>query len=120
MEDLREAFSVLCLKLNPTKCAFKVQLGKFMGFLVLKRGIKADPEKLRAIIEMQLPTNLNEVQKLVGNIAVLNRFMSKSTDKCLPFFQVLKKAQGWDSRCEEAFTQLKEYLTHSPLLSQTK
>lgn len=50
----------------------------------------------------------------------LNRFVSRSTDKCLPIFQVLKKAQGWDSRCEEAYAQLKEYLTHPPLLSQTK
>ncbi|XP_041025477.1 uncharacterized protein LOC121265873 [Juglans microcarpa x Juglans regia] len=64
--------------------------------------------------------NLNEVQKLEGMIAALNRFVSRSTDKCLPFFQVLKKAREWDAKCEEVFSQLKEYLVKPPLLSHTK
>lgn len=88
MKDLGEAFVVLNqykMKLNQIKCAFQMQSGKFLGFMVLERGIKANPEKLRVIIDIKLPTNLNEVQKLEGKIVALNRFVSRSTNRCLPF-----------------------------------
>ena len=45
-------------------------------------------------------------------------FISQSTDKCLPFFKVLRKAFVWDEECEEAFKQLKQYLGNPPLLSR--
>jgi hypothetical protein len=48
----------------------------------------------------------------------LNRFISRSTDKCLPFFKILRKAFTWSEECEEAFGKLKEYLTNPPLLSR--
>ena len=47
----------------------------------------------------------------------LNKFVSRATDKCLPFFKVLKKAFQWTNKCEEALAKLKEYLTQPPLLS---
>lgn len=68
---------------------------------------------------MKSTTNLNEVQKLAGKIAALNRFMSRSTDKSLLILRVLRKIQTWVVECEKVFAQLKEYLVH-PLLSQTK
>lgn len=89
---LREAFGVLQwyrMKLNPTKCAFEVGLGKFLGFMVSKRGTKANPEKIQGIIDMMQSKNINEVQKLIGRIVALNEFMSRSTNKCLPFFYVM-------------------------------
>ena len=49
----------------------------------------------------------------------MNRFISRSTDKCLPFFKVLRKAFEWSNECEEAFAQPKKYLVTSPLLSRT-
>lgn len=107
IEDLRMAFPILRryqMKLNPTTCTFAVQSGKFLDFMVSEKGIEANPEKFRAIIEMKSPTNLNKVQKLADNIAALNRFVFRSTDKYIPFFQVLKKAREWDAKCEEAFT----------------
>ena len=57
-----------------------------------------------------------EVQSLIGKVATLNRFVSRATDKCMPFFKVLKKAFQWTDECEEAFVKLKEYLTKLPLL----
>ena len=74
------------MKLNLSKCAFRVASGKFLGFMVSKRGIEANPEKVRAILEMMLPKTLKEVQKLTRRIAALNRFVSKAMDKYLPFF----------------------------------
>uniref|UniRef100_A0A2N9FQJ5 Uncharacterized protein n=1 Tax=Fagus sylvatica TaxID=28930 RepID=A0A2N9FQJ5_FAGSY len=61
-----------------------------------------------------------EVQRLTGRIAALNRFMSRSTDKCLPFFKTLKKAFEWTDECQQAFEELKKYLTEPPLLSPSK
>ena len=78
------------MKLNPSKCAFRVASGKFLGFMVSQRGIEANQEKVRAILEMALPRTVKEVQKLTGRIAVLSRFASKVTEKCLPFFKTLK------------------------------
>ena len=80
------------MKLNPSKCVFGVASGKFLGFMVSQRGIEANPEKVQAIINMVSPRTVKEVQKLTGRIAALNRFVSRATDKCLPFFKTLKQA----------------------------
>ena len=78
------------MKLNPSKCTFEVALGTFLGFMVSQRGIKANPEKVRAILEIASPKTMKEVQKLTKRIAALNWFVSKATNKCLPFFETLK------------------------------
>lgn len=80
------------MKLNPAKCAFGVSAGKFLGFIVNSRGIEVNPEKVKAVLDMQPPSNTREIQRLTGRIAALSRFMSRSSDKCQPFFQVLRKA----------------------------
>jgi hypothetical protein len=113
LSDLEETFDVLRryrMKLNPAKCAFGVSSGKFLGFMVSHRGIEANPEKIKAVLEMESPQNTKQLQRLTGRIAALNRFISRSTDKCLPFFKILKKAFVWGEECEEAFQQLKNYL----------
>jgi hypothetical protein len=79
------------MKLNSAKCAFGVSSGKFLGFMVLSRGIEANPEKIRVVLEMQAPRTTKQLQQLTGRIADLNRFISRSTDKCLPFFKILQK-----------------------------
>ena len=95
LDDLKETFATLKqyqMKLNPAKCVFGVASGKFLGFMVSQRGIKANPEKVQAIIDMTSPKTVKEVQKLTGRIATLNKFDSRATDKCLPFFKTLKQA----------------------------
>jgi len=121
IEDFRETFQTLRkykVKLNPMKCAFGVSFGKFLGFMVSQRGIEANPEKVKAVLEMEAPRITKQLQRLTGRIAALNRFISRSTDKCLPFFKILRKAFKWSEECEEAFGKLKEYLTNPPLLSR--
>ena len=108
------------MKLNPSKCAFGVSSGKFLGFIVSQRGIKANPEKVKAILEMSSPRTTKEVQSLTGRVAALNRFVFKATDKCLPFFKTLKKAFAWTEECETAFQELKHYLSNPLLLSPSK
>jgi hypothetical protein len=122
INDLHEAFGTLKLygmKLNPAKCAFGVSSRKFLGYMVSSRGIEANPEKIRAVLEMQSPKTTKQLQQLTGRLAALNRFISRSTDKCLPFFKTLRKAFEWTGECEEAFSKLKMYLTSPPLLSRT-
>ena len=104
------------MKLNPAKCAFGVSAGKFLGFIVNNRGIKANPDKIKVVLNMPPPSNIKEVQCLTRRIAALNRFVSKANDKCQPFFQVLKKSFQWDTHCEEAFSALKTYLSSPPIL----
>ena len=106
LDDLRETLATLKqyqMKLNPSKCVFGVASGKFLGFMVSQRGIKANSEKVQAIINMVSPRTIKEVQKLTGRIAALNRFVSRVTDKCLPFFKTLKRAFSWTDECEAAF-----------------
>ena len=71
---------------------------------------------IKAVLDMPPPLNIKEVQCLTGRIAALSRFISKASDKCQPFFQVLKKAFSWDTHCEEAFSALKTYLSSPPIL----
>ena len=120
LDDLQETFNTLrqySTKLNPSKCAFGVASGKFLGFMVSYRGIEANPEKIKAILYMKPPQNIKEVQSLTGRVAALNRFVSKATDKCLPFFRILKKAFEGTDECQKAFQDLKMYLIAAPLLS---
>ena len=58
---------------------------------------------MKAILEISSPKTIKDVQKLMGRIAALNKFVSKATDKCLPFFKTLKKAFTWTDDCEVAF-----------------
>ena len=116
---LSKAFQILReynLKLNPAKCAFGVSTGKFLGFIVNNRGIEANPDKIKAVLDMPSPSSIKEVQRLTSRIAALSRFVSRASDKCQPFFQVLKKAFQWDTKCEEAFSTLKAYLSSPPVL----
>ena len=92
---LAEAFQVLKsynMKLNPAKCAFGISAGKFLGFIVNSRGMEANLDKIKAVLDMLPPSNVKEVQRLTGRIAALSRFVSKASDKFQPFFQVLKRA----------------------------
>ena len=123
LDDLQETFDTLRsynMKLNPSKCVFGVMVGKFLGFMVSQRGIEVNPEKVRAIMELEPPRTVKEVQNLNGKIAALNRFVSKATDKCLPFFRTLRKSFEWTDECQKAFEDLKKYLSSPPLLSSSK
>jgi hypothetical protein len=123
VRDLEETFQTLrhySMKLNPVKCAFGVSAGKFLGFIVSQRGIEANPEKIQAIMDMQPSTNTKQLQQLTGRVAALNRFVSRATDKCLPFFKILRKAFLWGQDCDKAFEQLKEYLAKPLFLSRPR
>jgi hypothetical protein len=93
ISDLTETFDNLDmykLKLNPTKYSFGVSAGQLLGFLVSARGIKANPKKIQAILTIGKPTKLHDIQKLVGRIAALSRFVARLGEKALPFYALMK------------------------------
>nr|KYP49416.1 Retrovirus-related Pol polyprotein from transposon 297 family [Cajanus cajan] len=76
LDDLQELFETIGkfqLKLNPEKCSFGVQAGKFLGFLLTHRGIEANPDKCSAIINMRSPATVKEVQQLAGRMAKIEK-----------------------------------------------
>ena len=98
IKDLNNVFQILRkykLRLNASKCSFGVGSGKFLGYMVTHRGIEVNPDQIRAIYSLQPPRNPKEVQKLIGMIAALNRFISCSADRCKPFFLLLHKWKGF-------------------------
>ena len=108
VEDLTNVFEVLRkhkLRLNASKCSFGVGSGKFLGYMVTHRGIEVNPDQIKAINGLRAPQNLKEVQKLTEMTATLNRFISKSADRCRPFFLLLHKWKGfeWTEECALAF-----------------
>ena len=123
LDDLKETFNTLHsynMKLNSKKCAFGVMVGKFLGFMVSQKGIEVNLDKIQAIMELTLPKNIKEVQSLNDKIATLNRFVLRTTNKCLPFFCTLKKSFEWTTECQQAFEDLKAYLSSPSLLSPSK
>ena len=105
LDDFQETFDTLRsynMKLNPSKCVFWVTAGKFLGFMVSQKGIEVNPEKVRAIMELEPPRTVKEVQSLNGKIVALNRFVFRAMDKCLPFFRTLRKSFEWTDKCQKA------------------
>ena len=89
VSDLANIFEVLRhhrLHLNADKCVFGVGIGKFLGYMITHYGIEVNPDQISAIEWLKPPSNPKEVQVLTGMLATLNRFVSKSTDQCQPFY----------------------------------
>jgi len=122
IQDLRETFANLRrhgLKLNPEKCVFGVRRGKLLGCMITERGIEANPEKIEAIRRMKPPTTKKGVQKLTGRLASLNRFISRSAEKSLPFFKALKGAGNmqWGEEQVKAFEALKTFIENLAVMT---
>ena len=122
LADLTSIFKILRehkLRLNASKCSFRVGSGKFLGYMVTHRGFEVNPDQIKAINNLQPPQNPKDVQKLTGMMVALNRFISKLAERCRPFFLLLHKWKEfkWSEECVMAFQELKQYLSHSPIMS---
>ena len=97
--DLKSIFEILKkhkLRLNASNCSFGVGSGKFLGYMVTYRGIEVNPDQIKAINNLQPSRNPKEVQKFIGMMAALNRFISRSADRCRPFFLLLHKWEEFE------------------------
>jgi hypothetical protein len=121
LSDLEVTFGCLRakgVKLNPEKCVFRVPRGMLLGFIVSERGIEANPEKIAAITNMGPIKDLKGVQRVMGCLAALSRFISRLGEKGLPLYHLLRKAKRftWTPEAEEALGNLKALLTNAPIL----
>jgi hypothetical protein len=121
LSDLEVTFRCLKakgVKLNPEKCVFGVPRGMLLGFIVSERGIEANPEKIAAIISMGPIKDLKGVQRVMGCLAALSRFISRLGERGLPLYRLLRKTEcfTWTPEAEEAIGNLKALLTKAPIL----
>jgi hypothetical protein len=122
VSDLRIAFGCLRanrVKLNPEKCVFGVPRGMLLGYIVSQQGIEANPEKVAALERMGSIRDLKGVQKVLGCLAALSRFISRLGEKGLPLYRLLKKHKrfSWTVEAQEALDKLKATLAHAPILT---
>ncbi|GKD19161.1 reverse transcriptase domain-containing protein, partial [Tanacetum coccineum] len=128
IRDITETFKTLRqinMKLNPKKCSFRMQEAMFLGYKVNIDGLKVCPKKADVILSLPSLRCLKDVQKLNGKLASLNRFLSKSAEKSLPFFKTLKKCTKksdfqWTQEAEAAFKQMKKLIAKLPMLTAPK
>jgi ribonuclease HI len=121
LSDLETTFKCLKakgVKLNPEKCVFGVPRGMLLGFIVSERGIEANPEKIAAITNMGPIKDLKGVQRVMGCLAALSRFISRLGERGLPLYRLLRKTErfSWTPEVEEALSNLKALLTSAPIL----
>jgi hypothetical protein len=120
--DLRETFNNLRkynMMLNPTKCVFGVPAGQLLGLIVSHRGIKVNPEKIKAILEISRPNDLKDVQRLTGCVAAVSRFISRLGEKALPLYKLMKKSNEfvWTDEADAVLKDLKRVLSTAPVLA---
>ncbi|XP_047183035.1 uncharacterized protein LOC124849186 [Vigna umbellata] len=123
LKDLAEVFLQIRrynMRLNPSKCTFGVPAGKFLGFMLTCRGIEANPDKCKAVLDMKSPQTLKEVQRFVGRLTTLSRFIPKLAEHIRPILKNMKKGttQHWDDDCETAFNAVKHILTSPPIMAR--
>jgi hypothetical protein len=120
--DLTEVFAELRqhrVKLNPEKCVFGVSRGMLLGFVVSERGIEANPEKISAIMDMGPIKNLKSVQRVMGCLAALSRFIARLRERSLPLYKLMNKSNyfTWTPEVQEALDSLKNILKSPSILT---
>ncbi|XP_065860901.1 uncharacterized protein [Euphorbia lathyris] len=121
MVVLRKVFERLRkfqIRLNPSKCVFGITSGNLLGFIVSRRGIEVDPDKIKAILEMPPPKSEKEVRGFLGKLNYIARFIAQLTSTCEPIFKLLRKCNPckWNPDCQKALDKIKEYLQNPPIL----
>nr|GEY47067.1 hypothetical protein [Tanacetum cinerariifolium] len=112
-------------EIQPEKVFVRYGGGKVLGLHSYFRGIRANPEKAKAVMDMPSPKTLKQMQSLSGKLAALNRFLSKSAERSLPFLDTLKKCTNkkgirWTEAAEAAFLDMKKLVFELPTLTTPK
>lgn len=105
-------------KLNKNKCILEARRIKFLGHIVSANGLEADPDKVEAIQAMKTPTNKTELQRLLGMITYLNKFIPNMSDLTNPLRDLLHKNTSftWEIHHEAALNKIKQVLQSPPVL----
>ena len=123
LADLRLAFERMRqygLKMNPLKCAFGVSAGKFLVFIIHEKGIEIDPKRIEAMKKVEAPTCKKDLQKFLGKVNYLRRFISNLSGKIDAFTPILRLKNEaeftWGAEQQEAFEKIRKYLSSPPVL----
>ncbi|GJZ37757.1 reverse transcriptase domain-containing protein [Tanacetum coccineum] len=122
MQETFKRFQSINMKLNPKKCSFGVEEGSFLGHLITKHGIKANPSKVKAVTDLDQPRTLKDIQSLNSKLAALSRFLSKGEERSLAFFKVLKGCKDkkniqWTTEADKALEKMKKLVQALPTLT---
>ena len=106
------------LKFNREKCHFRVSEVHFVGHVLSADGVKPDPQKVEAIIALPTPANREDLQRFLGVVTYLSKFIPNMSQKSAPLCQLLQKDVEWSwGRVEEdTFTCLKTSISSAPVL----
>nr|GEV03013.1 hypothetical protein [Tanacetum cinerariifolium] len=122
IQETFERFRSINMKLNLKKCSFSDEEGPFLGHLITKQGIKANPSKVKAVIDLDQPRTLKDIQSLNRKLAAFSRFLSKGAERSLAFFKVLKgckekKSIHWTTKADKALEKMKKLVQALPTLT---
>lgn len=119
LEEVLRRLRVANLSVNWDKCQFCRAEMKYLGYVVDRRGLRVDPDKVKAMLELPAPKSVSEVRRVVGTFSWYRRFVPGFSSLAAPITALLKKSRKfeWSSECEASFIKLKEYLVGAPILS---
>jgi hypothetical protein len=123
LADLRLALERMCqygLKMNPIKCVFGVSTGKFLEYIIHEHGIEIDPTNIESINKVQPPQCKNDMQKFLGKLNYLRRFIFNLSRKTSAFAHILLLKNEvkftWGPDQQRAFDDIKKYLSSPPVM----
>ena len=118
LEHFFQRIECFRLRLNPKKFTFGVTSGKLLGYMISERGIEANPDKIRAILDMSPPQTETEIRGFLCRLQYISRFIVRLTDTCEHIFRLLRKKRPkvWDDQCQLEFERIKGYLLSPPVL----
>lgn len=119
LEKLFDRLKAAGLTLSREKCNFCRNELKFLGYVIDSRGIRADGEKIKAILEIPVPKNVKQIRSVVGTVSWYRRFIPNFTELTGPLNRLTRKNVpfSWDNECDIAFMKIKDALVTAPILS---
>ena len=107
------------IRLKPSKCTFGQSKVTYLGHIISRDGIRPDPEKVRLLQEFPVPRTVKHVRSFLGLAGYYRRFVQDFEKIASPLNALTRKTSvfSWDSRCQQAFETLKQFLTQAPILA---
>jgi predicted aspartyl protease len=114
-----DRLSAANLKVKASKCQLFREEVHFLGHVISRSGIAADPEKVKVVASWPRPRDLHEVRSFLGLASYYRRFISGFADIACPLHQLTAKGQPfvWEAAQEKSFQDLKERLVSAPVLA---
>uniref|UniRef100_A0A0A9W3X7 RNA-directed DNA polymerase n=1 Tax=Lygus hesperus TaxID=30085 RepID=A0A0A9W3X7_LYGHE len=106
------------IKFNKEKMQYKLKEVQYLGFIFSEEGVRPDPTKTKAIVEMKTPASVKDLQRFLGAVNFINKFIPSYSQVTAPLRELMKKNSKWEwtDRQQNAFTKIKKLVTKTPTL----